>query len=130
LSRLRLEAVSETKFEPDLSGHHYKDGIYNRPGFFIAPTEIEAKLKTMEEQLSLGPGDSIPWCEDYFKYRTLSQLLVPPFSFDDVWQKTIYDMEEADYETVKDIVFKYLSSGLLAQEFDEQRREIVFRPRT
>ncbi|AMV31705.1 EcoKI restriction-modification system protein HsdS [Pirellula sp. SH-Sr6A] len=130
LSRLTLEALPATEIAPELPGHHHNDGVYNRPGFFIAPPEIEAKLKTMEEQLSWGPGDSIPWSEDYFKYRTLSQLLVPPFSFDDVWQKTIYDMEEADYETVKDRIFKYLASGLLVQEFDEERREIVFRPRT
>jgi type I restriction enzyme S subunit len=130
LSQLTLEALPAIENAPELPGHHYNDGVYNRPGFFIAPPEIEAKLKTMEEQLSWGPGDSIPWCEDYFKYRTLSQLLVPPFSFDDVWQKTIYDMEEADYETVKDRIFKYLASGLLVQEFDEERREIVFRPRT
>jgi len=126
LSRLRLEPEVTLPAVAITPGHSYNEGVYNRPGYFIAPPEIEAQMKAFEDRLDTGPGDSIPWSEDYFKYRTLSQLLRPPFSFTDIWESVIYDMEEADYETVKDKVFEYVASGLLEQQFDETRKEIVF----
>jgi type I restriction enzyme S subunit len=38
-------------------------------------------------------------------------------------------MPEATYDNVKNQVFKYVEEGDLEQQFDEQRREIVFVPR-
>jgi hypothetical protein len=85
--------------------------------------------KRQRIKLDTGPGDSIPWSEDYFKYRTLSQLLRPPFSFREIWDEVYYDIEEASYETVKAKVFEYVEQGILEQKFDETRKEIVFYPR-
>lgn len=104
-------------------------GRYKRPGSFIAPPEIEVQMMAMEDKLDTGPGDSISWSEDYFKYRILSQVLQPPFSFADIWEAVEYDMEEARYETVRDKVFEYVEVGILDQQFDEDRKEIVFHPR-
>jgi type I restriction enzyme S subunit len=84
-------------------------------------------MMALEHKLD-GPGDSIEWSEDYFKYRILSQVLLPPFTFDEVWEATRYDMGDADYETVKETVFRYIEQGLLQQQFDEETKEIVFRP--
>jgi type I restriction enzyme S subunit len=86
-------------------------------------------MLALENRLDSGPGDSIPWSEDYFKYRTLSQLLKPPFSFTEIWDRVYYDMADASYETVKEKIFEYVAAGLLEQRFDEKRKEIVFYPR-
>ncbi|MBS1561146.1 MAG: restriction endonuclease subunit S [Bacteroidetes bacterium] len=130
LSRVELVHEAESQAVAIVPGHSYNEGVYNRPGYFIAPPEIEEQLMALEDRLDTGPGDSIPWSEDYFKYRTLSQLLRPPFSFSDIWEKVEYDMEEANYETVKEKVFEYVAAGILEQQFDEKRKEIVFHPRT
>lgn len=128
LSRLALDPEAELPAVAIVPGHSYNEGVYNRPGYFIAPPEIEARMMALEERFDTGPGDSIPWSEDYFKYRTLSQLLLPPFGFSEIWERVEYDMEEASYETVKDKVFEYVAAGLLEQQFDEERKEIVFYP--
>jgi type I restriction enzyme S subunit len=103
-------------------------GRYKRPGSFIAPPEVEKELMSLEEKLE-GPGDSIPWSEDYFKYRTLGQILTPPFSFEQIWNEVDYDMPEADYDVVRDKIFEYLEQGILEQKFDEKTKGIVFSPR-
>ncbi|MEI6175530.1 MAG: restriction endonuclease subunit S [Verrucomicrobiota bacterium] len=105
-------------------------GRYNRPGSFIAPPDIEARMLAFEEQLDSGLGDSIPWDENYFKYRILSQVLQPPFCFTRIWEAVEYDIEDASYEIVKEKVFEYISAGILEQQFDEERKEIVFHPRS
>ncbi len=128
LSRLKLDQDAESPAVAIVAGHSYNEGVYNRPGYFIAPPEIEAQMMALEDRLDNGPGDFIPWSEDYFKYRTLSQLLLPPFSFSEIWEKVEYDMEEASYETVKDKVIEYVAEGILEQQFDEERKEIVFYP--
>lgn len=84
----------------------------------------------IEKELITGPGNSVIWSEDYFKYRTLSQILQPPFSFRDIWEAVKHDIEEVSYETIKDKVFEYVDAGSLNQQFDEARKEIVFHPRT
>ena len=56
-------------------------------------------------------------------------ILSPPFSFSEIWDKVYYDMPEASYEAVKNKVFEYVAAGILEQQFDETRKEIVFNPR-
>jgi type I restriction enzyme S subunit len=129
LSRLTLDPEVELPTAAITPGHSYNEGVFNRPGYFIAPREIEARMLALENRLDSGPGDSIPWSEDYFKYRTLSQLLKPPFSFTEIWDRVYYDMADASYETVKEKIFEYVAAGLLEQRFDEKRKEIVFYPR-
>lgn len=102
---------------------------YNRPGSFIAPPEVETQMIALEDQLDFGKGDSIPWDENYFKFRTISQVLRPPFSFREIWEAIEYDIEGGNYETVKEKVFDYVAAGILEQQFDEERKEIVFHPR-
>jgi type I restriction enzyme S subunit len=104
-------------------------GRYKRPGSFIAPPDLEAQMLALEDRLDTGPGDSIPWSEDFFKYRTLSQVLTAPFSFNEIWEAVRYDMEDASYEDVKAKVFEYIEAGILEQQFDIDRKEIVFYPR-
>ena len=104
-------------------------GRYRRPGSFIAPPDIEAQLMELEDKLDFGKGDSIPWDENYFKYRILSQVLQPPFSFAQIWEEVEYDIEEADYEIVKEKVFEYVRDGLLRQRFCKKSKEIIFFPR-
>lgn len=130
LNRLTLEPETTLSTVVVAPGHSYNEGVYNRPGYFIAPPEVEEQMMALEERLDTGPGDSIPWSENYFKYRILSQLLLPPFSFSDIWEKVEYDMPEASYETVKDKVFEYVAAGILEQQFDEESKEIVFHPRS
>lgn len=116
---------------------------YKRPGCFIAPPEIEAQMLLLEEKLDNGSGDSISWNENYFKYRILSQVLQAPFSFSQIWEAVVRDIEEpsvqADiefdieyslYKTVRDTIFRYVEEGTLKQQFDENNKEIVFSPRT
>lgn len=105
---------------------HTNDGKYRRPGYFKTPPELEALLMEMEEQIDFGPDDSIPWSEEYFKYRTLSQICKAPYTFEEIWNETIYDMEEADYETVKDTIINYLESGDLEQRFHNNK--LVLKP--
>jgi type I restriction enzyme S subunit len=128
LSRLRLDAEAEpaavTPPEPATVESRYK-----RPGCFIAPPEIEAQMVELENKLNYGTGDFLPWSEDYFKYRILSQILKPPFSFDDIWNVADLDFEKLSYDTVKEKVFEYVATGILQQKFDETRKEIVFYPR-
>jgi type I restriction enzyme S subunit len=57
-------------------------------------------------------------------------VLDPPFSFIEVWEQVRYDMEDAEYEDVKTKVFEYVEEGILEQQFDQERKEIVFYPRT
>jgi type I restriction enzyme S subunit len=128
LSRLKLDSESEPPAITRGPEPVVIQGRYKRPGSFIAPPEIEAQMIALENTLN-GPGDSIPWSEDYFKYRTLSQVLQAPFSFTEIWEAVEYDMEEASYETVKDKVFEYIATGILEQQFDDTRKEIVFEPR-
>lgn len=129
LSRLKLDA-DEPALHPPVTQVRTPDGrIYHRPGSFIAPPEIENEMFALEEKFDLAPAEPRPWSENYFKYRTLSQALLPPFSFVQIWEATLLDMEEASYETVKDKVFEYVASGILDQRFDEKRKEIVFHPR-
>lgn len=121
----QLELTEETE-QMEIPVEIISEGQYNRPGCFIAPPDIEAQLIAMENQLETGPGDSIPWSEDYFKYRILSQVLQPPFSFKEVMEAVYYDMEDASYEMVQTKVFKYLSEGILEQRFDGDRQEMLF----
>ena len=85
-------------------------------------------MMALEYKLDKYPNESIQWSEDYFKYRTLSQVLQPPFSFTDIWNAVDHDIEEPKYETVKDKIFEYVAAGILEQRFDEERKEIVFHP--
>jgi type I restriction enzyme S subunit len=129
LSRLRLEAEEESPTVIPSPESVAIQGRYNRPGSFIAPPEIEAQMIALESKLTKDPDESIQWSEDYFKYRTLSQVLQPPFSFNDIWNAVERDIEEPSYETVKDKVFEYVEAGTLEQLFNEDRKEIVFHPR-
>jgi type I restriction enzyme, S subunit len=103
---------------------------YKRPGGFATPPEVELRLQALEESLDTGAiGDSIAWDEDYFKYRTLNQVVNAPFSFGEIWEAVQYDMEDANYEVVKAKIFEYVAEGTLTQSFDETRKEVVFYPR-
>ncbi|AEU37475.1 restriction endonuclease subunit S [Granulicella mallensis] len=105
------------------------EGRFKRPGSFVAPPEIEAQMLELEDRIDYGPGDSISWSEDFFKYRILSQVLTPPFSFNEIWEAVNYDMRDANYEDVKAKVFEYIEAGTVEQRFDMERKEIVFYPR-
>lgn len=129
LSRLQLEAETEPQAPSTPPEPIAIQGRYTRPGSFIAPPDIEAQMMALEDQLDIGPGDSIPWSEDFFKYRILSQVLKPPFSFSEIWEAVEYDMEEANYENVKAKIFEYIEEGILEQKFDDSRKEIVLSPR-
>jgi len=129
LSRLKLEDEAEPVAIGKVPEPVVVQGKYRRPGAFIAPPEIEAQMKAFEETLDFGPGDSIPWSEDYFKYRTLSQVLRPPFNCTEIMEKVHNDMPEATYEDVRRKLFEYLEEGILEQQFDNESREIVFAPR-
>jgi type I restriction enzyme, S subunit len=129
LSRLTLPDQDELQTITPIPDTPKSGGRFKRPGSFTAPPEIEAEMVTLEEKLEYGPGDSIPWSEDFFKYRILSQALTPPFSFSEIWEAVRYDMEDANYEDVKAKVFEYIEIGILEQQFDMNRKEIVFYPR-
>jgi type I restriction enzyme S subunit len=129
LTRLKLDEEAET-----LAAKTHPEPViiqdrYHRPGSFIAPPEIEAQMLALEYKLNKDPKDLIQWSEDYFKYRTLSQVLQPPFSFTDIWRAVESDIEEPSYETVKDKIFAHVEDGTLEQRFDDERKEIVFYPR-
>lgn len=129
LSRLTLEADSTSAVSP-ITEFRTPDGrIYRRPGSFVAPPEIESEMSALEEKFDQAPAEPRPWSVNYFKYRTLSQALLPPFSFAQIWEATVLDMEEACYEIVKETIFEYVATGILEQQFDESRKEIVFSPR-
>lgn len=128
LSRLKLDVEKELPEVTRLESSEVQ-GRYKRPGCFIAPPDIEAQMLALENKLQTGPSGSIPWDENYFKFRIVSQVLRPPFSFSDIWQAVKYDMVEASYETVKEMVFEYVAACILEQQFDEERKEIVFHPR-
>lgn len=129
LSRLKLEAETEPPAPATPPEPSTIQVRYTRPGSFIAPPDIEAQMMALEKKLDTGQGDSIPWSENYFKYRTLSQVLKPPFSFGEIWEAVEYDMEEANYENVKAKIFEYIEEGILEQKFDDSRKEIVLSPR-
>lgn len=129
LSQLKMTDEIELPAPPPTPEPETFHGRYKRPGIFIAPPDIEAQMLVLEDQLDYGPGASIPWSEDFFKFRILSQVLQPPYSFSDIWETVYYDMEEASYETVKEKVFEYVEQGCLEQKFDEARKEIVFYPK-
>jgi type I restriction enzyme S subunit len=129
LSRITLVDEVESPANASLPEPPTTEGRFSRPGSFIAPPEIEAQMLAFEDELEYGTGDSIPWSEDFFKYRILSQALTPPFSFNEIWEAVSYDMNDAKYEDVKAKVFEYIEVGILEQQFDMERKEIVFYPR-
>jgi type I restriction enzyme S subunit len=129
LSRITLADEVESPTISSVSDSPAIEGRFKRPGSFIAPPEIEAQMLAFEDKLDYGTGDSIPWSEDFFKYRILSQALTPPFSFNEIWEAVSYDMNDANYEDVKAKVFEYIEVGILEQQFDMERKEIVFYPR-
>jgi type I restriction enzyme S subunit len=130
LSRLGLAEEAETLTVITEPEPVVIQGRYKRPGNFIAPPDIEAQMMALEDKLNKGPDQSIEWSENYFKYRTLSQVLQPPFSFTDIWKAVERDIEEPSYETVKEKVFDYLEERTLEQKFNKEDKEIVFKPRT
>lgn len=130
LSRLSLDTDGQSD-TPAATEVRTTDGrVYRRAGSFVAPPEVEQELFALEEKFNHALSESRPWSENYFKYRTLSQALLPPFSFAQIWEATVLDMGEASYETVKGKVFEYVEAGTLEQRFDEERKEIVFYPRS
>lgn len=130
LSRLKLDEEAETSAVTPEPPAAVIQGRYRHPGSFIAPPDIEAQMMALEYILDKQADASIQWSEDYFKYRMLSQVLQPPFSFADIWNAVEHDIEEPSYEIVKDKLFEYLGEGTLEQQFDPERKEIVFHPRT
>ncbi|ADB19086.1 restriction modification system DNA specificity subunit [Pirellula staleyi DSM 6068] len=130
LSRLQLGPAAESPIVSPAPQPTVAEGRYTRPGSFIAPADIEKQLLAMEKKLEGEQAEPLPWSEDFFKYRTLSQILQPPFSFAKIWSIVEQDFAEPDYETVKNKVFEYVAAGVLKQEFSEEQREIVLRPGT
>jgi type I restriction enzyme S subunit len=128
LSKVKLESAESAPPEVVVKKAETVDGIFHRPGYFPTPPELEADMMELEDKLSYGPGDSIPWNENYFKYRILSQVLRAPFAFQEIWDQVQYDMPDTDYETVKDKLFEYVQQGLLEQRFDGNEKGIVFWP--
>ena len=129
LSRLMLADEVQSPAPVSSSEPPMIEGRFKRPGSFIAPPEIEGQMLALEDRIASGPGDSIPWSEDFFKYRILSQVLTPPFGFNEIWEAVSYDMGDANYDDVKAKVFQYIEAGILEQQFDMERKEIVFYPR-
>jgi type I restriction enzyme S subunit len=129
LHKVKLESEEPTPAEAEVKKVETVDGIFHRPGYFPTPPELEAEMIDLEYKLDTGHPDSIPWNENYFKYRILSQVLRAPFNFSEIWDAVYNDMAEAEYDDVKDKVFDYVQEGLLEQRFDEKRKEIVFYPR-
>lgn len=129
LSRITLTRDVESSGPSSVPEPPKTEGRYKRPGSFIAPPEIEAQMLVIEDRIDYGPGDSIPWSKEFFKYRILSQVLTPPFSFSEIWEAVSYDIRDANYEDVKAEVFEYIEAGILEQQFDMERKEIVFYPR-
>ncbi len=130
LSRLQLAPEAEAPAVTSVPQPVVVEGRYTRPGSFIAPADIEQQLLAMEKRLEGDKSEPLPWSEDFFKYRTLSQILQPPFSFAKIWSAVGQDFAEPNYEIVKNKVFEYVVAGVLKQEFNEEQREIVFRPQT
>lgn len=130
LSRLHLPPEAESPAVTPVPQPTVVEGRYTRPGSLVAPADIEQQLLAMEKKLEGDKAEPLPWSEDFFKYRTLSQILQPPFSFAKIWSAVEQDFAEPDYETIKNTVFEYVAAGVLKQEFNEEQREIVFRPRT
>lgn len=128
LSKVKLESSEPAPAETEIKKVETVDGIFHRPGYFPTPPELEAEMMELESQLDRGHPDSIPWNENYFKYRVLSQVLRAPFTFREIWDQVQYDMPDADYETVKDTIFEYVQQGVLEQRFDEDEKGIVFCP--
>ena len=128
LSRLLLVNVVELPAPVSVPAPPAIERRFKRPGSFIAPPEIEAQILALEDWLGMRPGNPVPWSDHFFKYRTLSQVLTPPFGFNEIWEAVRYDMEDADYEEVKAKVFEYIEAGILEQRFDMERKEIVFYP--
>jgi len=126
LHGIELGKVAETYLPSTVA--HADRAISTRPAMFVAPPEVAAQLESLDKRLELGPGDSIPWSEDFFKYRILGQTLAPPFNFNDIWEAVTYVMEDASYETVQSKILDYLKQGILRQAFDENRKEMVFVP--
>lgn len=128
LSKIKIDELVNEDLEQNFEEPKETEpvGRYNRDGPFVAPPDIESELMRMEEKLDYGLGDSIPWSEKYFLYRTISQVLPEKFSFEQLWDATYYDMEDLDYEVIKSTLFKYVKRGLLIQEFDEKKQSIVF----
>jgi len=129
LSRLTLADEVDSQAVTPVPENPTIHGRFKRPGSFITPPEIEDKMLVLEEWLDIGPGNPIPWSEDFFKYRTLSQVLTFPFSFNEIWEAVVHDIEDPSYEVVKAKVFEYIEAGILEQQFDMDRKEIVFYPR-
>ncbi|MCY2976982.1 MAG: restriction endonuclease subunit S [Planctomycetota bacterium] len=128
LSRLHLVDGVESRDETPRPQATFVQGRYTRPGSIIAPADIEQQLLAQEKKLEGDQAEPLPWSEDFFKYRTLSQILQSPFSFANIWSAVEQDFDQPSYETVKNKVFEYVADGVLKQEFDEERKEIVFRP--
>lgn len=129
LSKIKLIPEESAPAEKAEKPAETVDGIFHRPGYFPTPPELEAEMMTLEDRLDYGPGDSIPWNENYFKYRILSQVLRAPYTFKQIWDQVRYDIEEPDYEAVKDKIFEYVEKGILRQRFCKKSKEIVFFPK-
>lgn len=95
---------------------------------FKAPPLIESRLRQIDKRLAANPDMRAPWSPDYFRYRILSQRLTSPFSFGDIWQALEREVDDPDYDTVKEIVYGCVADGTLKQQFDSNRSqpEIVF----
>jgi hypothetical protein len=86
--------------------------------------------------LSAWAGERPVWSDDAilktFQNRSRSSTkkgLKTSVSFDEIWHALESEVEEPNYETVKEKVFEYVAAGILEQRFDEKRKEIVFHPR-
>jgi type I restriction enzyme S subunit len=130
LSKIKLSAEEPKPAENEVQPAETIDGIFHRPGYFPTPPELESEMIKFEKRLDFGPGDSIPWNENYFKYRILSQVVRAPFTFKQIWEQVYNDMPEAIYEKVKEKVFEYVETKILNQRFDESTKRIVFWPNT
>jgi type I restriction enzyme S subunit len=134
LSRLQLAPEAESPAVTPVQQPIVVEGRFAITGggikSFIAPADIERQLLAMEKKLEGDKAEPLPWSEDFFKYRTLSQILQPPYSFASIWSAVEQDFAEPEYETVKNKVFEYVAAGVLKQEFNEEQREILFKPRT
>ena len=130
LSRLKLAPEAELQESPPHRNRPPCKDVTRVPVASLPRPDTEEQLLALEKMLEGDQAEPLPWSEDFFKYRTLSQILKPPLSFAKLWSAVEQDFEQPSYETVKDKVFEYVAEGLLQQEFDEEQREIVFRPRT
>jgi hypothetical protein len=90
---------------------------------------VEKKLKSQDKIIE--EDDQIPWSPDYFKYRLLAKQTAE-IVITDLMSEADSIFTEPNYDAIRDILFDYLDPAhdnpVLAQTFDQKRKEIILQP--